>query len=74
MPETNLFTLMISRPVAASAMRVAIVVGTCLNIINQGTTIWHGGGADWPRFLMNYAVPFLVASYSAAKTRRSIGD
>ncbi len=74
MPQANLFTLMISRPVAASAMRVAIVVGTCLNIINQGATIWHGGDTDWPRFLMNYAVPFLVASYSAAKARRSIGD
>ncbi|PIX66260.1 MAG: hypothetical protein COZ43_07540 [Sphingomonadales bacterium CG_4_10_14_3_um_filter_58_15] len=64
---------MISRPVAGGAIRVAIVVGTCLNFINQGATIWHGGGADWPRFLMNYAVPFLVASYSAAKARRAMG-
>ncbi|WP_373490442.1 nitrate/nitrite transporter NrtS [Parasphingorhabdus sp.] len=55
-------------------MRVAIVVGTCLNIINQGVAIWHGGDIDWSRFLMNYAVPFLVASYSAAKARKSIGD
>lgn len=74
MPEASFFTLMISGPVVRRATRVAIVVGTCLNIINQGETIWHGGGADWPRFLMNYAVPFLVASYSAANAHRSNGD
>lgn len=65
---------MMSRPVVGGAARVAIVVGTCLNIINQGVAIWHGGDIDWSRFLMNYAVPFLVASYSAAKARKSIGD
>jgi len=49
-----------------------IVVGTCLNIVNQEGTIWCGGGIDWSRLMMNYAVPFLVASYSAAKARMSI--
>jgi len=73
MPVRELFTLMVSRPVVGGATRVAIVVGTCLNIINQGATIWHGGGADWPRFLMNYAVPLLVASYSAATAHQSMG-
>lgn len=62
---------MFSRPVIANATQVMIVVGTCLNIVNQGATIWNGGGVDWSRFMMNYAVPFLVASYSAAKARIS---
>ena len=65
---------MMSRPVIGSAMRVAIVVGTCLNIINQGGTIWYDGNVDWSRFMMNYVVPFLVASYSAARARKSMGD
>ena len=65
---------MFSRPVVASATRVMIVVGTCLNIVNQGETIWYGGSVDWSRFVMNYGVPFLVASYSAAKARMSIED
>ena len=69
----QLITIIFSRPVIANAIRVMIVVGTCLNIVNQGVTIWHGGGVDWSRFTMNYAVPFLVASYSAAKARMSIG-
>ena len=70
----GLFTIMMSRPVVASAMRVAILVGICLNIINQGDTIWQGGDIDWSRFMMNYAVPFLVANYSGAKARKSMGD
>ncbi len=70
----RLFTVMMSRPVVGNATRVAIVVGTCLNIINQGGTIWYNGDVDWSRFMMNYAVPFLVASYSAAKARKSMGE
>jgi hypothetical protein len=34
-------------------------------MINQGTTIWSGGDVDWPRLLLNFAVPYAVASYSA---------
>ncbi|NCO47659.1 MAG: hypothetical protein GW808_12530 [Sphingomonadales bacterium] len=70
----SLFTVMLSRPVVGNAMRVAIVVGTCLNIINQGGTIWYDGYVDWSRFMINYAVPFLVASYSGAKARKSMCD
>lgn len=73
-PVAELFKLMLSRRVVATSTRVSIIVGTCLNVINQGATIWHGGGADWPRLLMNFAVPFLVASYSAAKAGQSPGD
>ncbi|MDZ4307020.1 FAD-dependent oxidoreductase [Allopontixanthobacter sp.] len=60
---------MITNPVRGNALRVALVVGTCLNVINQGADIWLLGELDLPRFLMNYAVPYLVASYSAAKAR-----
>ena len=65
----SLFTHMLSRPVAANASRVSLFVGTCLNAINQGVAIWHGEPVQWARFLLNYAVPYLVASYSAAKAR-----
>ena len=58
---------MMARPVVANALRVSAVVGTILNVINQGSSIWTGVGIDWPRLALNYAVPFLVASYSAAR-------
>lgn len=58
---------MASRAILANAVRVSLVVGTCLNLINQSPAIWQGGQVDWLKLLMNYAVPFFVASYSAAR-------
>jgi hypothetical protein len=69
----RLLSHMLSRPVMANAVRVSLFVGTCLNAINQGAAIWHGEPVEWGKFLMNYAVPYLVASYSAAKARKAMG-
>lgn len=49
------------------ALRVALVVGTVLNGVNQGGAILAGHGIAWFQLLLNYLVPFCVASYSAAK-------
>jgi hypothetical protein len=58
---------MIARPVVANALR-----GSILNAINQSAAVWNGAAIDWPRFALNYAVPFLVASYSAARVRQAM--
>lgn len=60
---------MFKRNVAVGALRVSFFVGTVLNLINQGAQIWRGDDVDWGRFLLNYAVPYLVSSYSAARVR-----
>lgn len=65
--------LMLSRPVATGAIKVSLFVGTCLNAINQGPALWRGLGVDSGRLVLNYAVPFLVASYSAASARQTRG-
>lgn len=49
-------------------MRIALVVGITLNLINQGDAILHGfKGLDLPRFFLNFLVPYLVATYSAVQ-------
>lgn len=58
-----------SRQVVTNAVRVSLVVGTCLNLINQGGALWSGEGVEWGKFALNFAVPYLVASYSAAKIK-----
>ena len=68
----GLLVHMQSRPVVANAARVALLVGTCLNAVNQGSEIWRGDDVEWPKFLLNFAVPYLVSSYSAAKSLRDI--
>ncbi|WP_288362905.1 nitrate/nitrite transporter NrtS [uncultured Spongiibacter sp.] len=58
-----------SRPVVFTALKVAAVVGTILNVINQGEVLWAGVEPDLPRLLLNYLTPYCVASYSGAKTQ-----
>ncbi len=36
-------------------------------MINQGEFIASGAGIQWGRFILNYFVPFGVATYSAAR-------
>jgi len=62
----------LARPVVANAVKVSLVVGTFLNAINQGAAIWHATGVEWDKIALNYAVPYLVASYSAAKARMAL--
>jgi hypothetical protein len=56
-----------SRHVAANALRIALVVGTVLNLINQGEAVLSGDGISWFHLVLNYLVPYCVASYSAAR-------
>lgn len=65
---------MLERNVVVGALRVSFFVGTVLNLINQGAPIWRGDDVDWGRFLLNYAVPYLVSSYSAARVRAGEGN
>lgn len=63
----SLLQLVCSARIVQSALRVAAVVGTLLNVINQGGTILAGNDISWFHLMLNYAVPYAVASYSAAK-------
>lgn len=66
---SNLLRAMLAPPVSANAIKVALVVGTSLNLTNRGSAIWRGAAIDWPRLGLNFLVAFLVASYSGAKVR-----
>lgn len=48
----------------ATGVRVALVVGTILSVVNQGAVIARGDAtvASWIRVAVNYVVPFLVSS------------
>lgn len=63
--------LVCSARIAQSALRVALVVGTILNLLNQGGAILTLHGISWFHLLLNYLVPYCVASYSAAKNEIS---
>lgn len=54
-----------SRRETLRALRVALVVGTILNVINQGASALTTGEMDILRAALTYTVPFFVASYGA---------
>lgn len=53
--------------VMRNAIKIALVVGIILNLINQGSAFWGPASISWPHFFMNFLVPFCVATYSAVK-------
>lgn len=61
------WTVALSKRVVLNAIRIALVIGTVLNAINQGAAIlaWHG--IAWGHVALNYIVPYCVATYSATK-------
>ncbi|TDP01862.1 nitrate/nitrite transporter NrtS [Marinomonas balearica] len=56
-----------SKAVATNALKIALVVGTVLNAINQGDAIVNSLDIEWGKLFLNYFVPYCVSSYSAAK-------
>jgi hypothetical protein len=57
------------RPILIAAIKVALVVGTILNVINQGVEIMDGVSPSWFHVGLNYLVPYCVSSYSAARNQ-----
>ena len=62
----TLLKLMLSGPISRSALRIALGVGTLLNLINQGAQFFGPEPIAWWHVIFNYLVPFCVAGYSAA--------
>ena len=50
-------------------LKVALLVGSILNIINQGDSLFKGIGIDWFKIALTYLVPYCVATYGAVSFR-----
>ncbi|MBE0473235.1 nitrate/nitrite transporter NrtS [Rhodoferax sp.] len=66
----TLFQAACSGKIVKNSLRIALVVGSILNLVNQGDAILAGTGVSWIHMALNYLVPYCVASYSAAKIAR----
>ena len=63
-----------SKTIAKRSLKVSLLVGTFLTVINQHHAILNG---DWSVFLfgqilLTYMVPFCVATYGSISTRALI--
>ena len=48
---------------------VALIVGTILNLINQGDAVFTGMPIDVTKLLLTYLVPYCVSTYGAVSYR-----
>ena len=48
---------------------VALVVGTILNLINQGDAIFSATSVNWTKIMLTYLVPYVVSTYGAVSYR-----
>ena len=59
-----------SWPVIRNSLIVGAIVGTVLNMINQGEYITGDGPINWFKLGLTYCVPFCVATYGAFAAAR----
>ena len=64
---TRLLRIALSHHIVINALKISAVVGSVLNLVNQGESLLHGGTISWLHLILKYLVPYCVASYSAAK-------
>jgi hypothetical protein len=50
---------------------VALIVGTVLNLINQGDALFGEGHLNLTKIILTFAVPYCVATYGAVSYRMS---
>ena len=49
--------------------KIMLVVGTILNLINQGDALFGAAAFNLPKALLTYSVPFFVSLYAAVAAR-----
>jgi hypothetical protein len=50
---------------------VALVIGSILNLINQGDAILGMNSINWIKIVLTYFVPYAVSTYGAVSYRMS---
>ncbi len=55
--------------VPSRSLRVALLVGTTLNLINQGDAIFGGRPLNWVKLCLTFAMPYVVSTYGAVTVR-----
>lgn len=68
-PRPGVLRLMLQPSIVRSALKVSLVVGTILNVINNGEQIWTAHTVTLWRLALNFVVPYCVSSYSAARNQ-----
>jgi len=61
----------IEKDIVISSLKVALVVGIILNLINQGDMLisLQFKNLNWWKLVLTFAVPYLVSTYASVRQR-----
>lgn len=59
----------VSNGVPRRSLYVALVVGSVLNLINQGDALLGAGSLNWFKIALTYSVPYFVCTYGAVSSQ-----
>jgi len=59
----------VSDGVPRRSFLVALVVGTVLNVINQGDAVLGAGPINWVKLVLTYLVPYAVCTYGSVSSQ-----
>ena len=57
-----------------ASLYVALIVGTVLNLINQGDALLGMASIIWLKIILTYCVPYVVCTYGAVSYRLKKAD
>jgi hypothetical protein len=66
---SKIWRYVVSDGVPKRSFIVAVIVGTILNLINQGDAVLTGKPIDITKLLLTYLVPYCVSTYGAVSYR-----
>lgn len=71
--DRSFFSLAVSRVVVSRAIKVAIIFGTILVLINYGEKILNLSltSKDWFKIVLTYLVPYSVSTWSAVSALKA---
>ena len=56
------------------SLMIAALVGTLLNLINQGDALFGAATLNWLKAMLTYIVPYCVSTYGAVSYRMTTED
>ncbi|MFM9842446.1 MAG: nitrate/nitrite transporter NrtS [Dongiaceae bacterium] len=65
----EILSLCLSDGIPKRSLGVALIVGTILNLINQGDALFGVAEFNVTKMMLTYAVPYCVATYGAVSYR-----
>lgn len=60
-----------TRDIVQRAIRVGIIVGMVLNLINQGDALFGEKDVNWIKFFVTFFVPYSVSTYAGVEALRA---